>query len=182
VGDLAQRDQHPRAGQRRECRPEIGSAASRDLVRGRLVLRRHAFDRVDDGDAAKPQAVVGSFLVTALGEAELEQRLVEQQPGIVAGERAAGTVGALLARREAAEDQPGLRIPEMRHRRVPPVRMLLPQRLAKADQPRAERTVARRLEMRHGRGCDGKELSHPRSIPFGLSLSKPSPSFMRTES
>ena len=44
--------------------------------------------------------------IDALGEAVLEQRLVEQIAGIVAGEGAAGAVGAFEARRQTDDQQP----------------------------------------------------------------------------
>ena len=70
-------------------------------------------------------AVVGPRLVVAAGEAEFDQRRVEQVAGIVAGERPAGAVGAAQAGREADDQQPRVERPEGRHRRVEPVRLAL---------------------------------------------------------
>ena len=80
---------------------------------------------IGDARVDELQAVVGALLIGAAGEAEAEQRLVEQVAGIVAGERPAGAVGALHAGRQADDQQARGDRPEGRHRRVEPVRMEL---------------------------------------------------------
>jgi hypothetical protein len=54
----------------------------------------------------QPQAIPGALLIAARGKAEFQQGAVEQQAGMVAGERAAGAVGAAQTRREADNEQP----------------------------------------------------------------------------
>ena len=77
-----------RFGQRCDA-PAKRNPAGRDFVRGRLVLGRHAAHGVGDHAVDERQAVVGSRRVRAAGEAELEQRPVEQFAGKIAGEGAA---------------------------------------------------------------------------------------------
>src|SRR6185312_3974631 len=120
-----------------------------DLGRRWFVLRRHAAHRVADAAVDEREAVVRMRFVFAAGEAVPQQGLVEQHAGIVAGERPAGAVGALQARRKPDDQQPRVRRPKRGHRRVEPGRLLLPPRFAEFDQSRATRAVAAWL----GRGC-----------------------------
>ena len=112
-----------------------------DLDRQRLVLRRHAMHRIGDPAVDQLQAVVGTRLIFALGEAVFEQRGVEQVAGIIAGEGTAGAVGALHPRRKADDQQARLDVAERRNRRIVPQWLARAVRLAKGDQARTERTV-----------------------------------------
>ena len=105
VRDAPQRDHRRHIGQRRDARPQE-AAAGGDLRRRRLVLRRHAAHRIGDDAVDELQAVVGARLVAPAGEAELQQRCVEEIAGVVAGERSPGAIGAVEARREADDQQP----------------------------------------------------------------------------
>ncbi len=89
---------------------------------------------LSDGDALQPKPVVRPLLEAPFGKTEFEQGLVEEQPGEIAGEGPPGPIGALLSRGEAANCEPGIRVTEMRNRRIPPVGMLFPKGLAEADQ------------------------------------------------
>ena len=53
----------------------------RDLRADRLVLGRHAAHRIGDRRADQRQPVVGPRLIVALGEAERDQRAIEQVAG-----------------------------------------------------------------------------------------------------
>ena len=163
---------HGRSG-RAQPAPDVGQcgkagfekvAAGGDLARLGLVCRRQAFDRVEDDRALEPQPVRRVGAILALGQPELEQRRVEQLAGIIAGERPAGAVGAMLAGREADDRQPGLA-----GRRTPaPARSTSPgcsarHSLAERDQPRAQRAIARRLGLRDRRQVGGAGELHSRS-------------------
>ena len=97
----------------RNCRQVVISAPTR------LVLRRHAAHRIGDRRADQLQPVVGPRLETARGEAEADQRAVEQVAGIVAGERPAGAVGAAQAGRQADDQQPHASRPRAAGRSAP---------------------------------------------------------------
>ena len=119
VGDLAQRHEQTHVRQHRQ-RAFIIATACGDLGGQRLVLRRQAFDRIEDHAAGEPEVVVDPLGIAAFGQAVSAQGLVEQDPGMVAGERPPGAVGAEHAGREADEREPGTTVAERRHRRVPP--------------------------------------------------------------
>ena len=87
-------------------------AAGVDLVRRRLVLGRHAAHRIGDAAIDQFEAVIGARGISAAGEAEIDQRRVEQVAGIVAGERPAGAVGAAQAGRQADDQEARVGRPE----------------------------------------------------------------------
>ena len=78
--------------------------AGGDLGRLRLVLRRHAAHRVGNAGAAQLQSILWVGLVMADGKARLQQGSIEQVAGKIAGERAAGPIGAAEPGRQA-DDQ-----------------------------------------------------------------------------
>ena len=61
--------------------------------------------------------------VDARREAEPDQSLVKQDPGMVPGERSAGAVGTADAGRHADHQQPCVQAAERRNRCVEPVRV-----------------------------------------------------------
>ena len=130
-------------------------AAGRDLARLGLLAGGRHLTALRMIAPVEPQPVARIGAILALGQAEFEQRRVEQVARKIAGERPAGAVGAMLARREADDRQPRLRIAERRHRRVPPVGMLGAAFLPERHQPRAQRAVARRLGLRDRRQVGG---------------------------
>ncbi len=67
------------------------------------------------------------------------QRFVEQDAGVVAGERAPGGVGAVEARREADDQQARVAIAERRHRRAVIRGMLRPALVEELREPRTGR-------------------------------------------
>ena len=123
--------------------------AGGDLGADRLVLGRHAAHRIGDRRADERQAVVGPRLEDSFGEAERDQRPVEQVAGKVAGERPAGSVGAAQAGRQPDDQQPdtvgAFRRHEGRHRRIEPAGFPDAPFGDEIMQPRAQRTVMRRL-------------------------------------
>src|SRR3546814_14005590 len=78
-----------------------------------------------------------------------------QHARIVAGEGPTSAVRPVLARRQADDAQPGLRVAESLDRRVPPVVVLGPQLFAKSDEAGAEWAIIRRLRLGN-RGTGGK--------------------------
>ena len=86
VRHSSEREHDLEIGERVDRLRQIG-ATGRDLLRRRLVLRRGAADSVDDGAIDEFKAVVGPPAVDARGEAEPNERFVEEVAGVVAGER-----------------------------------------------------------------------------------------------
>ena len=82
----------------------------------RLVGGRQAFHRVGDAAADELQAIVGGYRLRRAGVAKPVQGLVQQYPGMVAGERASAAVGAVHARCEADDQQGRCRVAKRRHR------------------------------------------------------------------
>src|SRR3546814_1250837 len=74
--DLAERDEDARSGQRRDRGFEERTAGAAFLWR-RLVLRRHAPNRVDDDRAVQRHPVVGPGLVAPPGPPEYLERRIE---------------------------------------------------------------------------------------------------------
>ena len=93
-----------------------------DFLRRRLVVRRRAPDRGGDERVAQGQAVVRMVRRRDVGEAGAVQRGHQEVAGsadAVAGEDAAGAVGAVRRRREADDQQPRPRIAEAGDRLAP---------------------------------------------------------------
>src|SRR5262249_30903215 len=79
------------------------------------------------------------------GEAEFDQRPVQEAARIVAGERTSGAIGAAQAGRQADDQQTRIAWAERRHRRVEPRRLTRAQVAPQRQEARAEGAVARRL-------------------------------------
>ena len=169
-------------------RPAIAAirigAAIGFLAGQRLVLRRQAFDRVEDDRALEPQPVGRIGAILALGQPELEQGRVEQLAGIIAGERPPGAVGAMLAGREADDRQPGLA-----DRRTPaPARSTSrdARRGTRAETRPAAGTAGNRAALRPGAAATGRRgwrnsiarlsLGGARAMQAEQRISTPSPS------
>ena len=96
--------------------------AARDLLRQRLVVGRRAAHRGEDVRVRSAQAVVDVSGRRDVGEAGAMQRRHQEVAGAadaVAGEHAAGAVGAVRRGRQADEQQPRVGIAEARHRAAP---------------------------------------------------------------
>jgi len=168
VGDGAEREDRR---QLRQC-GELGGqelAAGVDLGGFGLVLRRHAADRVGDAGAPQLEPVRGMGAVMAGRETRLRERAIEQIAGKVAGERAAGPVGASEAWRQPDDQQRRRRIAERRDGGVEPVGMRQPLRRPEGEEPRTQRAVASggaaRGELRGRIVGQGLRLSVTRSPP-----------------
>ena len=144
MGNLAQRDEGPRARQLRHAVGQEG-ATGMDFGRHRLVLRRQAADRIDDDRVAQFQPVIDPRLIIALRQAELLERREKQLARDIAGEGPTRAVCALLARRQADDADPRHRVAKGGHRRVPPVGMARPAFRTQRDQAGAEWAVAGRF-------------------------------------
>jgi len=140
----SQRDDYPNLGQGGELRFEECPACG-DLARQRLILRGKAFDAVDDDSAVEGHTVVDACFILTLAQTESGERREQQIAGIIAGEGPSRAVGAMLAGCEPHDSKPGMGITKGRDRRIPPVRMLGPARIAQRHQPRAARTIAWRF-------------------------------------
>ena len=111
VRDLAQGDEDLRMGQGRDGGLQEGAAVA-DFIRQRPVLRRQAFDGIENDDVAQRQAVIGPRIINTLGKPEFAQRGEQQVAGIIPGKRAPRPVGAHLAGRKSDDRNPAERIAE----------------------------------------------------------------------
>ena len=89
--------------------------AATNLGRLGLVLRRQAFDGIGHAASGQPEAVARIIGPIMAGKAELVQRAVEQDAGVIAGKRPAGPVRAVHPRGEPHHQQVGAGIAERRH-------------------------------------------------------------------
>ena len=118
------------------------AAAIADLFRRGLVLRRSAAHHGSDVCIAQRKSVFFVRSRGLRGEAGAVQHAIEKMTGAIAGERAAGAVGAMRARRQAEDQHPRVHIAEARHRLGPIVAvavgaaLLTPDLLAIFNQPR----------------------------------------------
>ena len=144
VRALAQRQQHLEPRHHGHLGLEERPAGG-ELDGQGLVLGRQAAHRVADAGIGQRQTVGRVGPVGAGGEAELQERRVEQVAGIVAGEGTPGAVGALHAGRQADDQQPGVEPAERSDGCIVPVGILSLQRLPEGDEPRAAWAVERRF-------------------------------------
>ena len=96
-----------------ERRPrQSGDAADQELTAGgnlgrrRLVLRRHAADRIRDHAIDQLERLGRGDVVAPAGKPDLEQRAVEQLAGVVAEKGPPGAVCALQPGSEADDEEP----------------------------------------------------------------------------
>jgi hypothetical protein len=113
-GDLSQADDDADAGESFDFAGEV-SAAVANLLRGGLVAGRGAADDGGDPGVAKLEAVVAVDGTGLAGEAKLVEDGVHEVAGAVAGEGAAGAVGAVSAGCEAEDENAGERISKAGH-------------------------------------------------------------------
>ena len=105
MGDAADRQQRAQTRQSGDAADQELTAGG-DLGRRRLVLRRHAADRVRDHAIDQLERLGRGDIVASAGKPDLEQRAVEQLAGIVAEEGPAGAVGALQPGSEPDDEEP----------------------------------------------------------------------------
>ena len=116
-------------------------AAGGDFLRGRLVLGRHAADRIGDTRVAHRDAIIRMGFVNALREAEFSQRLVQQPAGVVAGERPSCAICTFEPWRKADDQQLCDVIAKRWNWRIKPFRVRRSLDLTERGQTRTERTV-----------------------------------------
>jgi len=117
-GDLAQADDDADFGQRGDFRGEVDAAVA-DLLGGGLIARGSAADDRGDPGMAQPKAVVARDGDRFGGESELVQDGVHEVAGAVAGEVAAGAVGAVRTGGEADDEHAGIGVAEAGDRTRP---------------------------------------------------------------
>jgi hypothetical protein len=154
VRHQAEREDDARLGRRRQLvRQE--TVAGLDFTRFRLVLRRHALHGVGDAAVDQLQAVIRRHGLRPAGEAEAMQGGIQQDAGVVAGERPSAAVGAVIAGREADDEQRRLGIAEGLHR---------PRVIARPlSRRQSSRKSARRGQARHSSNevCGAGMLTPP---------------------
>ena len=116
MGDRSQRDDHgartarpetPAPGNDCSCRTSAGS--------GLLPGGRH-FTALVIRQSPETQAVVAASDSARVAKPMRVQGAVQQDAGVIAGERPAGAIGAVHPRRETDDEQPVARAAEGRHR------------------------------------------------------------------
>jgi hypothetical protein len=110
---------------------------SRDFAGLRLVRWGRATHRVGDAGTAKLEVIVPAGAISPLREAKFPQCGVQQFPGVIAGERAAGSVRSAQTRCQTDNQQFRVVIAKRWDRRIEPLRMRAPLDLAKVRQTRA---------------------------------------------
>src|SRR5262245_40689668 len=149
VGNAAKGNNRAELCHLRNCRSQKVAACSY-FRRRRLVLGRHAAHRIGDPTVYEFQSIVGMRPVIAAGKTELEQRLVEQDAGVIAGERAAGTICTLQPGRKTDDQYACIDRSKGGHWRIKPGWLSGAPGLAEFNKPWASRTVAPRLSIGPG--------------------------------
>ena len=165
--DRAQRDEHAHVRQRAPAALR-GTGGRCGSPRASACSGAAGIDRVDDDRAVQRKPVVRPRLVVARRPARISAASrTAARPAIIAGERPAGAVRALLARREADDRQPGLGVAEARAPARSTNRDGGAHSSRKRDEARAQRAIARRFGL-------GQRRDRPIGpSPFGPSLSSP---------
>ena len=172
----------PPAGRQRQIRRQIVVAGA-DLGRHRLVVRRQALHRVRDPAGDEREAVVAPGRDRLRREAVGMQRRVQQDPGVIAGERPAAGVGAVHPRREPDDHERGVVGAERRHRPAEVARIRLAHAIEERREPCAAAAIGivrrrrRRILAECRRASRGGSLSRRASAapasPAALTLPKP---------
>ena len=117
-GNFAEADDDLDARQSLKFRREMPGAGS-DLLGGRLVTRRSAADDGGDPGMAELQTIVDRDGTSFVGKAELMQDRIHEVAGAIAGEDAAGSIGAMGSRSKPKDENAGAWVTESRHRPGP---------------------------------------------------------------
>src|SRR6202167_6183370 len=141
VGDAAERHDSLNVGHLLERGPEE-VPAGRDLLRRRLILRRHAPHGIGDAAIDEREAVVRTCRIITLCEAEFLERGVEEVAGIIAGKRPAGAVGAAQPGSEPDNQQSCIGGSERWHRSIEPMRLFFAPGLPERNKPGTARAFA----------------------------------------
>jgi len=92
------------------------AVASGQFGRNGKIARRQTLDCIGDPAISQPQAVIDGPGLGTVAEAEAVQTSVQQQAGLVTGERSSAGIGAVQAGCEPHYQQAGFGGPEGRHR------------------------------------------------------------------
>src|SRR5580698_1404594 len=117
-GDLAETDDDPDLRQKSDLVGEVRSAGA-NLFRRGFVTGRRAADYGAYPHAAKPETVIDVRGVWLIGEAGIVEDGIEEVPGAIAREDAAGSIAAVGSGSEAQSQDAGSGIAEARHRPGP---------------------------------------------------------------
>jgi len=147
MGDFAKRGNHLKFPQGQDRCGEKGAAIVNFGWCG-LVLRRHTAHGIGDHARHEAQAVAARRLVSAGGEAIIDQSLVKKLAGEIASEGPAGAVCAAEAGRQANDEELGVARAERRNRRIVPLRLSVSQRITELYEARAKGAV--RIRLRRG--------------------------------
>ena len=134
--NAAQRDNGVKPGQGGDLRLEENPAGL-DLLRRRLVFRRHAANRIGDQRVCQYQSVIDPLGILTTRETEATKRRVEKMSGIVACEGPSGAISAVQSWCQPHNQQARIRITEGGNRRIEPVWMSFALHMSKRHQPRA---------------------------------------------
>jgi len=113
-GQASERDYNFQIAQQFQIFFQIRPAVT-DLFRERLVVRRSATHSRADVSAGEHQPVVARNAGGLRSETSLEKSPIEEVAGAVAGEHAAGPIGAMRAGRKADQEHAGVRIAKSGH-------------------------------------------------------------------
>ncbi len=144
VGDGAERQHHAQVGKSGKARFKERPAGPHLRTR-RSVGRRHAAHGVGDEDILEHQAIVGMLGIMAGCKAKGQQRVIEEEAGMVACEGPPGAIGPRKPRREADDGKPSQGITKARDRRIEPFRVALPVLGAEDGKPRAQKAIGARI-------------------------------------
>jgi hypothetical protein len=115
---------------------------ARSNFRGRrFVFRRHTLDRVGNAAIGKPQAIARMRRGWLVGETKPVQRSIQQQAGMIAGERSSGAIRPMHTRGEPNDQQTRMRIAERCNRARMVVRVLGTHRIQVFSQTRTAAAV-----------------------------------------
>ena len=122
---------------------------AKEFVPGLMAFGLHPVDSWFTMYGEGPQVVVGCDRLRQGGVAEAIKGGVQQHPGIVAGKRPSCAIGAVVAWRQADDEQWSLRIPERRHRPREIIRLRTTAIREKACQARAGAAFEQRRRGSH---------------------------------
>jgi hypothetical protein len=91
VGDGAKRKDSPDPMRRGQFGGEK-AAASRDLGRLRLILRRNTTHGIGDACPVEHETIIGPGIVDTSSKPEFPQRIVEERTRVITSERSPGAV------------------------------------------------------------------------------------------